>query len=297
MNAYMKPFAISADHQLRIYPSVNNISWAQARILNRLNVLFENHCLDLEANLQSDFFLPKLVQGMLCTNVEYAKFSYEDSENATYTAMVSSGLINGGINVQVQLVNDSIIMTFGVGKHDVSADAPLVVYIQAVSKDIEVLPTVPDLDLVSNDLHLVGAFFATGLIEIDPAVHTYDYLDMIADKKRQPHFVDLLKGLNVNPVNYLANADMAKKLWEEIEKVYSDRLVDSGLYAPNYDIARNSDGFWEIRVDSPEHVIHSISISEPELLINFHPNGYAINRFIALKTAVDTIRVDGRLGK
>lgn len=296
MNAYMKPFAISADHQLRIYPSVNNISWAQARILNRLNQLFEEYYLDLEANLQPDFFLPKLVQGMLCTNVEYVKFSYEDSENATYTAMVSSGLINGGIDVQMQLVNDSIIMTFGVSKHDVSADAPLVVYIQAVGKDIEVLPTVPDLDKVSNDLHLVGAFFATGLIEIDPAVHVYDYLDMIADKKRQPHFVDLLRGLNVDPMKYLAHADMAKKLWEKIEKVYSDRFVDSGLYAPNYDIARNSDGFWEINVDSPEHVVHSISISEPELLINFHPNGYAINRFIALKTAIDTVDV-GRMSK
>lgn len=297
MNAYMKVFNVSTEHKLRIFPTVNKVSWRQANILHRLNSLFEEHFLDRAASQPSDFFLHKLVQGMLCTNVVQAKFTYENSENQTYIDMVSSGLISGGINVSIQLVNDSIIMAFDVNELDVTAEQPLVVYIQAVPADREVLPTVPDIDTVANDLSLLGVFFAMRLIEINRAAHEYDYGDLVLSGCALRHYVKIFDELGIDPLKYMANAKLASGLLGTIEAIYSNMSVDTGLYVHNYNVVRNSEGEWEISLGDVECVVHTVTISEPELLIHFHPNGYQISRLIALKTAAKTIHPDARLCK
>lgn len=296
MNAYLKVFVESPDHKLRIFPSVNNISWIQARILEKLNELFEEHYLDCSANLPSDFFLYKVVQGMLCTNVEYVEF-FNDGKNQTYNDMVLSGLISGGISVRVQLVNESIIMTFGNDPLDVSADGPLVVYIQAVKSDMDVPKLLPDMDAVTNNLHLAAAFFSTGLVEIDPAVHVYDYSDMVVEKKRTPHYVQLLNAMGIDPLKFLANGKQAKETWEKIEAIYSAQLADTGMTPPSFDMCRNKEGFWELEMHDDDCIVNSITISEIELLVHFHPNGYAINRFIALQRSAAQVTVPSQLSK
>lgn len=296
MNAYLKVFNVSPDHKLRIFPSVNNISWKQARILDKLNELFEEHYLDREAKLASDFFLPKLVQGMLCTNVEFAEF-FNDGQSQIYDDMVRSGLISGGISVRVQLVNESIIMTFGVDPLDVSADGSLVVYIQAVNSDTEVLDVLPDMDAVATNIHLAASFFSIGLIEIDPAVHVYDYVDKVVEKKRMPHYAQLITAMGIDPLKYLANARQAKAVWEKIEEIYSAQMVDTGMTAPSFDMYRNSEGFWELGMNDDNCVVNSITISEIELLTDFHPNGYVIARTIALNKAAAKVEVPHQLIK
>lgn len=296
MNAYMKVFNVSTEHKLRMFPSVNNITWKQARILDRLNKLFEEHYLDREAKLPSDFFLHKLVQGMDCTNVEFAEF-FNDGKNQTYNDMVLSGLISGGISVRVQLVNESIIMTFGVDPLDVSADGPLVVYIQAVNSDTEVLNVLPDMDTVATNIHLAASFFSSGLIEIDPAVHVYNYLDKVVERKRTPHYAQLLTAMGIDPLKYLASAIQAKAVWEKIEEIYSAQMVDTGMSAPSFDMYRNKEGFWEVGMFDDNCVVNSITISEIELLTDFHPNGYTIARTIALNKASAKVEIPHQLIK
>lgn len=278
--------------QLRVYPGLSTITYRQLLSLSVMEGLINDHLASVACQIQSDFFLREIVNDMVENDYDYLEFPPTTKPSDIYGRMVASGVISYGQRVEVLLINGSIIFKISPGNTDITATNRLDIYIQRIGIEEKLPALCPNIDQIKTSLRALADLFTYRMIELDHQYHVVDLKDVLGMSiKLRPHYLDIIHGLNIDPQAWLKNPKWSQEIANIASIPYGELDIKHNLPALAYPLAYRAEAMWAFDLKYTESIVTQVTISEPEILAEWHEHAVAVSRCIAFNNAKNNIVV------
>lgn len=282
--------------QLRIFPGNSAVSYRQLITLATLERLINEHVISIASDIKSDFFLRDVIESMVEADEEYLEFTSATDRADMYRRMIQSGVISYGQRVEVVLINGSIIFRVCPGDTDITANGRLDIYIQRTGVEEEIPVLCPDVDSIRTSLALLTDLFTYKMVQPDYEHHAADFqVFMQMPPKLMPHYLEIIKKLKVDPQAWLKNPKWAQETADIISGPYSELGIKHNLPKLVYPLEYRGNAVWSFDLKHSGLIVSHVTISEPEMLAEWHEQATGIAQCIAFNSAKKNIVIPDAL--
>lgn len=265
MSEHMALFLPKGPTKIRITTAIKNPTYAQHMCFQTIsNSLYDDE----------DDSLPSIVQHMSDIGIKRLVVrGLPAPRNAAHKALTSAGFLHPRQDMLIMLEKDSIILKPGPHPNDLAWENDMPIVIDRVMTEEKILTNERQSELVSDVLRGIAGMLQYELVPLHKSTKLDE--EYLFNRPERNSFYDILNGMGVSGVDYMAQPELCMGVAEAIHKCAV--IHDVSVSVPMFDktpCTRDDNGVWHVDVSGVIGNLEVIRVDEEFLLKHFHRFSY-----------------------